>query len=145
AGGRALTVTQRGSGLLELDSATPLEPGDVSVELDYTGKLDDLSNTGAVRQRTGDRPYAYTQFESTFGPRGFPCIDEPAAKVPWTLTLDVPPGNDAFSNTPIASETALPDGGKRITFVRTPPLPSYLVAFGVGVFDVVPAGTTKSG
>ena len=34
---------------------------------------------------------------------------------------------------------------KRVQFAETKPLPSYLVAFGVGPFEIVDAGKTKSG
>lgn len=72
-------------------------------------------------------------------------MDEPDTKVPWQLTLDVPNDMIAVSNTPIESESPLPEGGRRVTFTRTQPLPSYLIAFGVGPFDIVDGGATKSG
>ena len=76
--------------------------------------------------------------------RVFPCVDEPDAKVPWTLTLEVPAALVAASNAPIASEEAR--GATRVVrFAATPPLPSYLVAFAVGPFDVVDAGATRGG
>src|SRR6185312_8548316 len=39
----------------------------------------------------------------------------------------------------------LPGGGHRYEFARTRPLPSYLIALGVGPFEIVDAGKTKSG
>ena len=77
--------------------------------------------------------------------RVFPCLDEPDSKVPWQLTLDVPKGLVAVSNTEATSDTALDGGGHRVVFAETKPLPAYLIAFGVGPFDIVPAGKTKSG
>src|SRR5581483_10639980 len=59
-------------------------------------------------------------------------------KTPWKLTLHVPQGLKTFSNTPIASEDAEPNGMKAVHFQETRPLPSYLIAFAVGPFDVVP-------
>ena len=75
----------------------------------------------------------------------FPCFDEPDSKVPWKLTLDVPDKLVAVSNTPAVHEQALGAGKKRVEFAVTKPLPTYLVAFGVGPFDVVDAGKTRSG
>jgi alanyl aminopeptidase len=46
----------------------------------------------------------------------------------------------AVSNTPILSDVAEADGGRVVRFERTPPLPSYLIAFGVGPFEYVDAG-----
>src|SRR5205085_3129683 len=51
----------------------------------------------------------------------------------------------AVSNTPELSTTPLDGGAKRVEFAPTKPLPSYLVAFGVGPFDVIDAGKTRSG
>jgi alanyl aminopeptidase len=65
-------------------------------------------------------------------------------KVPWQLTLEVPAAMTAVGNAPVASETV--DGAtRRVAFAPTQPLPSYLIAFAVGRFDVVPAGTSSTG
>jgi alanyl aminopeptidase len=87
----------------------------------------------------------YTQFEAVYARRAFVCFDEPDSKVPWQLTLDVPKQLVAVSNTPIASEAPLGDAGKRVEFAQTKPLPSYLVAFGVGPFEIVDAGKSSRG
>ena len=102
-------------------------------------------NVGAFRVREANEWYVYTQFESIFARRAFPCFDEPGIKVPWQLTLEVPAGDIAVSNTPALSETLLQEAGKpskmkRVRFTETRPLPSYLIAFAVGPFDVVDAG-----
>src|SRR5262249_5259241 len=88
--------------------------------------------------------YVYTQFESLYARRVFPCFDEPDSKVPWQLTLDVPAKLIAVSNTPVVREQALGDK-RRVEFAATKPLPSYLIAFGVGPFDIVDAGKTTRG
>ncbi len=46
----------------------------------------------------------------------------------------------AVSNTPVQSETAEPGDRKKVVFAETKPLPSYLVALGVGPFEIVDAG-----
>ena len=45
---------------------------------------------GIFRQQSGGDWYVFTQFEETDARRAFPCVDEPAAKIPWELTLRVP-------------------------------------------------------
>src|SRR5262249_44105565 len=87
----------------------------------------------------------FTQFEAVYARRTFPCFDEPDNKVPWQLTLDVPAKLVAVANSPAASEAPLPGDKKRVEFAPTRPLPSYLVAFGVGPFDIVDAGKTRRG
>jgi cytosol alanyl aminopeptidase len=141
----ALTATPRGDELLELRAASPLGPGTWTVAIDYTGSYDPLNTTGAFKQVVRGVPYVYTQFEALYARRVFPCFDEPDSKATWQLTLDIPAEQVAVSNTPVTREEARAGGKKRVTFARTRPLSSYLIAFGVGPFDVVDAGRTRRG
>ncbi len=122
----------------------PVGPGKVTLQIDYTGKLDETSTQGLFREKDGGDWYAFSMFEATDARRAFPCFDEPAYKVPWQLTLRIPSGTTAVSNTPIQSESAAADGGRVVRFKKTEPLPSYLVALGVGPFDYLDAGTAGS-
>nr|MBA3452443.1 M1 family metallopeptidase [Deltaproteobacteria bacterium] len=140
-----LTVTAHGNELLELRPARALDAGEWTLMIDYAGTFDLISTTGAFRQTVRDGSYVYTQLEALFARRVFPCLDEPDNKVPWKLTLDVPAKLVAVSNTPVVSEVALPEGKKRVEFARSKPLPTYLIAFGVGPFDIVDAGNSKGG
>ncbi|HEX3758695.1 MAG TPA: M1 family metallopeptidase, partial [Kofleriaceae bacterium] len=97
------------------------------------------------KQTVAGAAYVYTQFEAVYARRAFPCFDEPDNKVPWQLTLDVPAQLVAVANAPIAAESPLSGGKKRVEFTPTKPLPSYLVAFGVGPFELVDAGKTQRG
>jgi aminopeptidase N len=108
--------------------------------IDYTGGVDTQRSRGIYRQNEGDDWYIYTFFEATDARRAFPCFDEPGFKVPWQLTITTKKNLLAATNTKQASEST--DGDARtIVFDKTPPLPSYLVAFIVGPFDVVDGGT----
>ena len=53
---------------------------------------------------------------------------------PWQLTLHANKSDAAVSSTPVQSESDEPDGRKKVVFAETKPLPSYLVALGVGPF-----------
>jgi len=140
----ALTAKPSGE-FLSLRPEQPLEAGAWTIAIDYTGALDSHDTAGAFREVYGRAAYAYTQFEPTYARRVFPCIDEPDRKVPWQLTLDVPARLVAVGNAPAAAETPLSPGKKRVEFAPTPPLPSYLVAFAVGPFELVDAGKTRRG
>lgn len=141
----AVTVTSHDEELLELRAARPLEPGEWTLALDYAGELDQVNTAGAFKQTVDGATYIYTQLEATFARRVFPCFDEPDNKVPWKLTLDVPQAMVAVSNTPIVREAPLAGGKRRVEFAPTRPLPSYLIAFGVGPFEIVDGGKTKGG
>ena len=141
----ALTVTPRGEDELHLQSAEPLAPGAWTLAIDYTASFERVSTAGAFKQTVAGASYVYTQLEAIYARRVFPCLDEPDNKVPWKLTLDVPAKLVAVANTPIARETALDADTKRVEFGVTKPMPSYLVAFGVGPFEIVEAGRTQRG
>ncbi|HEX4455897.1 MAG TPA: M1 family metallopeptidase [Kofleriaceae bacterium] len=144
AGSASLTATPHGE-FLELRPAQPLEAGAVTIKLAYRGKLVENGYQGAFVSKQGSDRYVTTQFESTAARMVFPCFDEPDFKIPWQLTLDVPKDQVAVSNTPITSDTPLDATHRRVVFAQTKPLPSYLIAFGVGPYDVVDAGKAKSG
>ena len=123
-----------------------LPPGPLTLVLEFEGTQFTQEDSGIFRQQSGGDWYAFTQFEQTDARRAFPCVDEPSAKIPWELTLRVPAGLTAVSNTPVASETAAGEGMKDVRFRPTRPLPSYLVAFGVGPFEMKearPAGKKR--
>ena len=123
---------------LKFDSSAPTGSGEI--DIDYTGQVRQQDSSGIFGMVDNGNKYIYTQFESTDARDAFPCFDEPSYKVPWQLTLTVPSSDTAISNTTIASQK---QNGNETTYVfdQTKPLPSYLVAFGVGPFDYVDAGT----
>ena len=145
--------------------ASLVPAGRAVIALDYDGIIDRTETAGVFKQQDGGAWYAFTQFEATDARRAFPCFDEPQWKTPWHLSLIVPASDVAASNMPIASEEPLvaptvieasarkglastspaPSSApailmKRVRFAPTPPLPSYLIAFAVGPFDVVDGG-----
>ncbi len=133
-----------GEQLLELAFAELIPAGRGELGLVFTGRVDDKGSQGLFRQRDRGRWYAFTQFEASDARRAFPAFDEPRWKVPWTLALTVPQHLTAVANTAVAREVPLAKGMKRVEFFTTQPLPSYLVAFGVGPFDVLDGGKVGS-
>ena len=139
-----LAVEAVGDELLRVRTSRPLAAGEWTLLLDMQGDYDLLDTAGAFKQVVAGDPYVYSQFEATYARRVFPCVDEPDSKVPWTLTLDVPTRLVAVANAPVATETELGNGTKRIAFATTRPLPAYLVAFAVGPFELIDAGHTRT-
>ena len=117
-----------------------LPAGRMALELSFAGSMDDADAFGLFRLREDGRWYAATQFEDVGARRVVPSFDQPGFKTPWTLTLVVPEGQQAFANMPLAahpSRQPAAKGWQRLRFQTTPPLPSYLLAFAVGPFDVL--------
>ncbi len=112
----------------------PLPVGEAVLELAYDAPFEP-SLAGLYRVEDGGRWYAFSQFEATDARRAFPCFDEPGFKVPFDVSITTPTGLLAVSNMPETGRAASGDR-TRFDFQTSPPLPSYLVAFAVGDFDV---------
>lgn len=117
-----------------------LPTGKATLRFFYSGALSARNRGGVFQLNDRGENYVYTQFEATDARRALPCFDEPRFKVPFEVTLTVKKEHLAFSNNPVSKEEALADGFKRISFTATKPLPTYLLAFAVGPFEVVNAG-----
>ena len=139
AGGRATaaTATPAGEDFVAITPSQPLAPGKGRIVLKYRGLISKSLTDGMFQQQEGEDWYVFTKFEPVTTRRAFPCFDEPSFKVSWQLTLHIPSGLKAFSNTPLLDQSSESDQLTRFRFAPTRPLPPYLVAFAVGPFDVV--------
>ena len=72
-----------------------------------------------------------TQFESHHAREVFPCVDEPAAKAEYDLTLITRSGITVLGNMPVKSGEENEDS-RTTTFEKTPRMSSYLLAFVIG-------------
>jgi aminopeptidase N len=113
--------------------------GNIKLEIDYQGLINDKM-AGFYRSQYTDqgqsRYIAVTQFEESDARRAFPCIDHPAAKASFDITMDIDKHLVAISNETIKNEEVLANGKKRVRFAKTPKMSTYLVFFGVGDFEI---------
>ncbi|HEY0592126.1 MAG TPA: M1 family metallopeptidase, partial [Thermoanaerobaculia bacterium] len=139
---KAATVVPGGKEFVGFVFPEEVPAGRTTLHVSWRGTFAETETAGAFRQKDGDRWYVFTQFESIYARRAFPSFDEPQFKTPWKVTIDVPPGSVAYANMPVERQAASSrEGWTRYEFARSLPLPTYLVAFAVGPFDEVPAGT----
>jgi alanyl aminopeptidase len=123
------------SGVLKLVAKSPLPAGKARIDIDFDAPYGQLQ--GAYKVKPDGRDYVMTQMEPLGARTAFPSFDEPSFKQPWDVTLIVPQDDVAVANALEAKTEPLPGGWKKVTFNRTEALPSYLVAFAVGPWDVV--------
>jgi aminopeptidase N/puromycin-sensitive aminopeptidase len=115
--------------------AEKIPAGRATLAIHYTGMLNNELR-GFYLSKTDRRNYAVTQFESTDARRAYPSFDEPAMKATYDVSLTIDAGDTAISNGPIVSDTPGPSAGKHtLTFLTTPKMSTYLVAFLVGDFQ----------
>jgi puromycin-sensitive aminopeptidase len=122
-----------------LSFPTPVAPGEWRLRLAFTGILNDRLH-GFYRSTYKDAAgathvLAATQFESTDARRAFPCWDEPACKAVFAVTLVVPEGLAAVSNTRELSRQPAGPGLVAVRFADSIVMSTYLVAFVVGELE----------
>ena len=119
------------------------EQADVSVS--FTGKITDgmhglypcyYEHEGVKKELLA------TQFESHHAREVFPCIDEPAAKATFDVTLTTETGVTVLGNMPIKHESE--SGDSAVTeFETSPRMSPYLLAFVVGELHSKSAKTSN--
>ena len=131
----------------ELKLSQPnLENGNHTIRIDFSGTITDAMHGLYPCYFTHDgvkKQLFATQFESHHAREVFPCVDEPAAKAEYDLTLVTRTGITVLGNMPVKSEE---ENGNSLTttFEKTPRMSSYLLAFVIGELHKKSAHT-KSG
>ncbi|MFO0659320.1 MAG: M1 family metallopeptidase [Polyangiaceae bacterium] len=145
----ALTASNRAPGgqsekdELVLSSLVALPAGPATLIINFRGKYSPALR-GLYKMQDSGLDYVFTQFEPNDARRAFPCFDEPGFKAPTQLTLDVPKGNVAIANASELGHDPVEGGAfTRYRFEPTPPIPTYLIAFGVGQLDVLEGKASK--
>lgn len=126
---------------VRLHSTEMVYPGQYEIKLEFSGKITDQM-TGlypSYFEKDGQKKIIFgTQFESHHAREVFPCIDEPAAKATFELTLTTKLDVEVLANTEVKTQTK--KSKKLITeFEKSPIMSSYLLAFVVGDIHSVQA------
>lgn len=134
-GARPVTVKAGPHGGIDLHLADGIPAGPATIALEFEAPLDERPD-GLYRVEDGGRWYAFTQFEPLAARKAFPSLDQPEHKTPYEVTLRVPQGMVGLTNTREVGRREV-EGWTELRFEASKPLPTYLVAFAVGEFDVV--------
>ncbi len=122
-----------GVSLVTLESNTGPGTGTLKFEFHapFNQSLDGLYQV----QRDGSA-YIVSQLEAIAARKIFPSFDEPRFKVPFDVSVTAPKDDAVITNTPQTGAIELDDGMVRYDFAQTKPLPTYLLAFAVGPYDI---------
>jgi puromycin-sensitive aminopeptidase len=128
------------------DFAKPMPEGQGRLRIKYSGSHNNQMN-GFYRSEYTDvagnkKLMVSTQFESIDARKCLPCWDEPERKATFTCSLRVPTHMTALSNMPESRLRTHADGTKTVSFLESPKMSTYLLAFVVGEFDHVSALTS---
>jgi alanyl aminopeptidase len=139
AAGRAIAATSVAldDDRIEVRFAHALPAGPIELAFTYAAPFGRRLE-GVYKAQVGGDAYVVTQLQPLGARLAFPGFDEPRFKTPFDLSLTVPKADVAVANARLVRTEADADH-KTLTFATTRPLPTYLVAFAVGPWDVVEA------
>ena len=142
------TVVDKETMTVTFTFGSSLPEGRGILSIDYVGELNNqmagFYRSEYVNVKGEKKLMASTQFESIDARRCLPCWDEPRRKATFTCSLRVPTHMTALSNMPESMVRDHGDGTKTVSFMPSPRMSTYLLAFVVGEFDFVSA-LTKNG
>ena len=99
------------------------------------------SNTGEGLQRSVDpvdeQVYIYSQGETAFIRKMYPCFDQPDLKATFTLTVIAPSHWQVISNNPESQKVDLGSDKSKWSFTTTPRISTYITALIAGPYYYV--------
>ena len=125
--------------------------GKNTIEVEYEGKLNENMQgayLSTYEYKGQTETIVATQFESHYAREAFPCIDEPAAKAVFELTITVPDKDDLIIANTLevfekhhlehtrgrSAKLTVLDNAFSKTFQPTPRMSTYLLAWVIGKF-----------
>ncbi|HEV2412693.1 MAG TPA: M1 family metallopeptidase [Candidatus Saccharimonadales bacterium] len=128
---------------LTLQVSETLARGDHEVKVVFAGRITDSLHglyASYYNLEGKKKELLMTQFESHYAREVFPCIDEPAAKATFELSVEAERGVDIVSNTPAVKQSNK-DTRQTVEFAKTPKMSTYLLAFVIGELEHIRAKT----
>ena len=132
-----VTLEQK-TGRAALHFPAPIPKGQHTLTLVYTGKIGRTTSGFFAMDYVspnGPRRTLATNFEPAYARELLPCWDEPGRKATFTVSIDTPKDETAFSNMPVAEVTPLSGKMQRVRFAESPRMSTYLLFLGVGDFE----------
>jgi len=124
------------SGVSAISFEKELPAGIVTLELQYRGEFD-RNLAGLFKVEEQGEAYALAKSESIQARSYLPGFDEPGLKASFDISLTIPEGQEAISNSPVIDRQPVGDRLERLVFATTPPMSTYLLSLAVGPFEIV--------
>ena len=106
------------------------------IEIEFEGKVKEKELVGIYKAPYDGNYIISTQFESVHAREFIPCIDHPAYKAKFKISVKVDKDLDVISNMPI--EEVKDEGEKKVViFQETPKMSTYLLYLGIGKFEEI--------
>jgi aminopeptidase N len=125
-------------------STAPIAPGSYRLGIEYSGKIGkhpqglyQIAYKERDRGRLVDKLMLATQMEPVQARRLFPGWDEPVFRASFDIVTVIDATLTAVSNMPQSKVELRPDGRKEVSFARSVPMSTYLVALFVGEMDLL--------
>ncbi|XP_041970736.1 uncharacterized protein LOC121727124 [Aricia agestis] len=134
--------------IMKLNFASQVTAGNYTIIISYLGQinenpLDRGFYKGYYYYGNQLREYATTQFQPYHARKAFPCFDEPQFKNPYIISITRDASlSESYSNMAIGSRETIGTNRIKETFLPTPIISAYLIAFHVS--DFVATNTTST-
>ncbi|PVH13454.1 uncharacterized protein CXQ87_001558 [Candidozyma duobushaemuli] len=117
------------------------ENDESAAKTDIASDLESLAIEKVTSNNANEKFLISTQFEPIGARRAFPCIDDPARKSHFTISLVHPTKFTALSNCPISESVKIDECWSRTRYEKSPLMSTYLVAFVVGELESLKSET----
>jgi len=125
-------------------ATAPIAPGSYRLGIGYSGKIGkhpqglyQIAYKERDRGRLVEKLMLATQMEPVQARRLFPGWDEPVFRASFDIVAVIDAPLTAVSNMPQSKVELRPDGRKEVSFARSVPMSTYLVALFVGEMDLL--------
>ncbi|CAF0931516.1 unnamed protein product [Rotaria sordida] len=121
---------------------TSISVGTITLEIDYTGEINEQDNTGFYREwfwkSIGELSYLLAgNFQPTHARKAFPCFDEPSMRAKFTLTIEHPQS----STIALSNSADVFRNGSMTTFEETSIISTYSLSWAVLPLDEFKSAT----
>lgn len=135
-------------GVSKIDFSETIPAGAATLKINYSAPYD-RTLAGLYRADQGGKAYLASQMEPIDARRLLPSFDEPRFKTPFTVSITGPEDIQTVTNGALISTERTGDRELKRSFATTQPLPTYLLGFAVGPYEVregaaIPANAIRS-